>query len=283
MGCQLEPRAGETGALALTRRRLHHREVPAIDRPFEGLDLMTDLRKATRLTTLVVSAALIVAACGGSTAPAPVPAEPTPTPAAPEATPTPAAPEATPTPETTSFDLSGLTNNLSSFESYRIAVSVAGSAVYQATVVTKPEKAELITLGNESDSTKIIKIGTEAWMATGTDPYESVPLAMINGLIGAFDPILLLGAFANGDIGAIASDLGTEQKNGVDARHFRLDATSSLAGPFAALPAGAAIDFWVSADGYLVSYALTGAAADQSVSIDVTNVNDPANVVERPR
>jgi hypothetical protein len=104
---------------------------------------------------------------------------------------------------------------------------------------------------------------------------------MVNGLLGAFDPILLLGAFGKGDIGAIANDLGTEQKNGVDARHFRLDATSSLGGAFA-MPAGAALDFWVASEGYLVSYEFSGAAADQGVSIDVTNVNDPANVVKRP-
>ena len=104
---------------------------------------------------------------------------------------------------------------------------------------------------------------------------------MVTGLIGAFDPLLMLGAFANGNIGAIAKDLGTEQKNGVNAHHYRVDAASSLVGAFASLPAGAAIDFWVADEGYLVGYAFSGTGIE-GLSIDITNVNDPANKVERP-
>ncbi len=246
---------------------------------------MTESRRASLLAALA-AIAIAVVACGGtpagptSTATATPVGEATPTPAAATPAPTPAVAEATPA-VVPSFDLSGLTSNLSNAKSYRIAISAAGSTVYQATVVTEPVAAREITLGPDGD-TRIVRIGTEAWMATGTDPYQSVPAAMVDGIVGAFDPIVMFGAFASGNIGAIAADLGTESRNGINTRHFRLDATSSLVGAFAGLPAGAAIDFWVADEGYLVGYEFTGLPDGQDLAINVTNIDDPANVVERP-
>jgi len=249
---------------------------------------MTDLRHATRLTILVASAALIVAACGGSTAATPVAGEATPTPVVAEATPTPAAatpepatPEAAATTEAPSFNLTGLTQNLADVDSYRIAIAINGTPAYQATVVLKPDKAAAITLGDGTDATRIIKIGAKAWLATGSDAYQEVPASMVDPLVGSFDPIVLLGAFASGNIGAIANDLGSEQKNGINTHHYRIDSTSSLVGAFAALPAGAAIDFWVADEGYLVGYSLTG-VSNEALSIDISNVNDSANVITAP-
>ena len=49
------------------------------------------------------------------------------------------------------------------------------------------------------------------------------------------------------------------------------------------MPESAAIETWVADDGYLVSFIATDfGTVGQNLAIDVTNVNDPANVVERP-
>lgn len=249
---------------------------------------MTDRRRAGLSGALLMSSVMLVAACSSGATATPTPT-PTPapvgeaTPPTAKATPTPEAPvvEATPVGEIPSFDLSGLTNNLENVDSYQISLSVAGSTVYHATVVSQPEKAEEISLGEGADVTRVLRIGTDVWIAIGSEPYQKDDVGMANALVGSFSPLLLIGSFANGNIAAVSTDLGTEQKNGINTHHYRFDSTSSAAANFS-MPAGAGLDFWVADDGYLVGYAFTGTAADQNVAIDVSNVNDPSNKVERP-
>lgn len=235
---------------------------------------------------MLATLALTVAACGGPAAgtSTPVPAgEATPPPGG-AVTPAPATTpvaEATPAGVLPSFDLGGLTSNLENVDSYRISISAGGDIVYQATVITRPEKAEEISLGTGTDVTKVIRIGNESWISVGNEPYTKDEFGMSNALLGGLSPLLLIGAFANGNIAAVSNDLGTEEKNGVNTRHYRFDSTSAGAGGFG-FPAGAGLDFWVADDGFLVAYAFTGAAADQNIEINVTNVDDPSNKVERP-
>jgi hypothetical protein len=92
---------------------------------------------------------------------------------------------------------------------------------------------------------------------------------------------MMAGAFAQPGAWSGANDQGVEEKNGVQARHFRIE-NGSFVGTLASMPPGASIDAWVAEDGgYLVSLAVVGEASD-GFTIDVTNVNDPANVVKRP-
>ena len=176
-----------------------------------------------------------------------------------------------------SFDLSALVQNLQGVDSYMVSISSGGTPQYQATVVTKPVLARDVTL---ADGTRFVVIGDEAWTGTG-DKLTSVSSQLATTMLGAFDPALLVGGF--GQLGAAggATDAGTEEKNGVQAHHFKIDSTSPIFA-LASLPPGASIDFWVAADGgYLVSLAVVGATGSD-FSIDVTNVNDPANTVEKP-
>jgi len=246
---------------------------------------MIDPRRGRWSAALLISSTLLFAACGGGAAATPTPvavvqATPPGAAATPVGEATPVA-EATPETALPSFDLTGLTNNLDKVDSYRISMSMAGSTVYQATVVTRPEKAEEISLGEGTDVTKVLRIGTDVWMSTGGEPYVKDDLGMGNTLLGSMSPLLLLGAFSKGNIAAVSTDLGSEQKNGVSTHHYRFDSSSALAAGFT-MPAGAGLDFWVADDGYLASYEFTGTAADQSISINVSNVDDPANKVERP-
>lgn len=252
---------------------------------------MTDLRHATRLTTLVVSTALIVAACGGSTA-SPSTAASSDASAAPtvEASPSAAASEgpASEAPSASeavlpSFDLSALTGAIPGVDSYRVSFSVGGVEQYHSIVVTKPELSKAITmLDNGEVGTRIIVIGTKAWMATGADgAFESVPAAVATSMLLAFDPTAFVGAYAQLDWAGSAIDNGTEQKNGINARHLRIDSTT-IVGAAAQLPAGAAIDIWVADQGYIVAWETTGFAAGEDVSTEISGVNDPENKVETP-
>jgi hypothetical protein len=252
---------------------------------------MIDRRRAGLLGVFLILSALLVAACGGGAT-----ATATPTPVAPvEATPTPEEPagEATPTPDgggeatpdvaLPTFDLSALTGGIPGVDSYRTSFSVDGELGYESVVVTKPVLSKDITTYTDGEpSTKFIIIGDEVWTADGADAeYQSVPSELGNAMLMAFDPALMLGAFGGANITGIGGLVGTEDKNGVQARHIKIDQTTA-AGFAASMPAGSSIDIWVAEAGYLVAWEMSGFEADSDISIQVTNVNDPANKVERP-
>jgi len=266
----------------------HHRREPAAWPAVRGNHFMIDLRRAGSTSALLIVLALLVAACGGAAT-----ATPTPTPA-PEATPvgeaTPVV-EATPAPEgeatpelaIPTFDLGALTGAIPGVDSYRTSFSIGGEEAYQSIVVTAPVLSKAITTFDGGEpSTRFIIIGDEVWMADGPDDdFVSVPAEMGNAMLMAFDPTLMLGAFGGANLAGVGGIVGTEDKNGVQARHIRIDPTTA-AGFAASMPAGSAIDIWVAEAGYLVAWEMTGFEADSNISIQVTGVNDPANKVERP-
>jgi hypothetical protein len=250
---------------------------------------MTNLRRAGFYGALLLVSALLVAACGGASTATPTPTpEATPvgeaTPAT-EATPTPEGPvgEATPGEPLPTFDLSALTGGIPGVDSYRTSFSIGGELAYESIVVTKPVLSKDITTYDEGEpSTKFIIIGDEVWTADGPDAdYVAVPAELGNAMLMAFDPALMLGAFAGADLAGLGGSIGTENKNGVQAHHVRIDPTTA-AGFAASMPAGSAIDIWVADAGYLVAWEMTGFEADSDISIQVTGVNDSANRVERP-
>lgn len=258
---------------------------------------MTDLRRAGPFAALLISASVAVAACGGAAA-TPTPVEPTPVPGEPAPTPTPETPaEPTPTdvivttgtPEEPvgaipTFDISTLTGAIPGVDSYRTSFSIDGVVQYESVVVTKPVLSKAITTyDGDVVSSRFVAIGDEVWTADGPDgTFEPIPAAFASTMLLAFDPTLMLGAWAGADLaGSGAANLGTEDKNGVQAVHVRLDSTSVI-GLAGAMPAGSAIDIWVAEAGYLVGWEMTGFGSDSDIAIQVTGVNDSANVVERP-
>jgi hypothetical protein len=245
---------------------------------------MLNLRRAAVPGALLIVVMLLVAACGGATAtPISAVGDATPTPAAGEATPTPESGEATPDLAIPTFDLGALTGGIPGVDSYRTSFTIGGELGYESVVVTKPVLSKDITTFNGGEpSTKFIIIGDEVWTADGPGAeYQSVPPELGNAMLMAFDPTLMLGAFGGANIAGVGGLVGTEDKNGVQARHIKIDPTTA-AGFAAAMPAGSAIDIWVAEAGYLVAWEMSGFEADSNISIQVTNVNDPSNKVERP-
>lgn len=240
---------------------------------------MTPTRRAGLAVALTISV-LALAACGGGTATSTPDAAATPTPAGDTPAPTTAPGESTPTATSEgvipTFDLSGLVTNLDGVDSYRIAITSDGAAVYTATVVTKPVLSRDVTT---DDGTRIVVIGDEAWIGQG-DTLTPAPAEMATPMLAAFDPVLLLGAFASPGAMIGATEVGTEEKNGVQARRYRVDA-NSMVGAMASMPPGSAIEMWIADAGYLVSLSVSG-VGERAFTMDVTNVNDPSNVVERP-
>lgn len=245
---------------------------------------------------LVLSATFAVVACGGST-PTPTDgadAAPTPTPTPVVGAPTPATttpPEATtiatpvdPVDALPAFDLSALSGAIPGVDSYRTSFSVDGVVQYESVVVTQPVLSKAITTyDGDVVSSRFVVIGDDVWTADGADGrFEPIPAAFAGTMLLAFDPTVMLAGFAGADFAnSGAANLGTEDKNGVRAVHVRLDSTSLL-GAAGAMPAGSAIDIWVAEAGHLVAWEMSGFGADSDIAIQVTGVNDSANVVARP-
>jgi hypothetical protein len=225
---------------------------------------------------LLVASAL-VAACGGAAGTTtPDGAKPTPTPVGGE--PTPTAPEgvvpsigALP-----SFDLSQLASGLENHDSYKASLSIGGTPSYETTVVTKPVVSRDIKL---KDGSHIVVVGDEAWAGQGDGPLQPMPAALATQLYAAFDPTILFRGFSGPGWAESSVDKGAEQKNGQDTHHYHIDSTTAANG-FSGIPAGAAVDAWIANEGYLVSLIATGFGQD--LDIEVTNIDDPANKVEKP-
>jgi hypothetical protein len=252
----------------------------------------------------LLPALLALAACGGGTAsgtPSPaVTASPTTAPAtAPPETARPT--DASPIPATASpslgaasaappsasvaaiptFDLGGLTDHLPDVDSYRTSFVVDGVEQYSSVVVSKPEIRRRVTFLDGGLSTTIVQVGDQSWVKSADQTaFQPIPAELSSAMLGAFDPAVILGAFAQIDWTRDALDQGPEEKNGVPSRHYRIDPTSA-AGTLT-VPPGSSIDAWIADDGYLVAWESTGFTGKQDISIEVTHVDDPANVVDAP-
>ena len=246
---------------------------------------MAVTRIAGRAGALLIPISLVLAACSGTTASgAPSGTSGAGTSNAPTtATPTPAAtggqPSAAPSVGIAipSFDIGRLTAGLANVDSYRVSVTLKGVEQYKGVVVTKPVLSRDLTVGGK---TRIVVIGNEAWMGEDGAPLIAVPGTLATQMFAAYDPTLLVGAFSGAGWAQSSLDQGTEQKNGVDAKHYHIDSTT-VAGGFTGLPAGASIDIWIADKGYLAALDATGFPSGD-MSIQVTGVDDPANAVERP-
>lgn len=238
---------------------------------------------------LLLVSVLVLAACGGTTASSPAGATASPTASAIESIEVSEAPTATepalpsldlPLP---SFDLDALAAGLPGVDSYRTSLSVSGVEQYQSVVVKEPVLSKSITVMDDGEvSQRFVIIGEEAWMASGADgDLEPVPSELASTMLFAFDPAFMLGAYASTDWGSAAADQGTEDKNGVQARHLKIDSATGV-GAAGQMPPGSAIDIWVAEAGYLVAWEMSGFPDDANFSIQVTNVDDPSNKVERP-
>lgn len=256
---------------------------------------MLDLRHLIRITALAVATGLIAAACGsGSATQAPATsseASAAPSVEAPSAAPSEApaseAPAASAEPSIgalPTFDLAALSGALPGVDSYRTSTTISGVKQYESVVVTKPEVSKAITVYDDQGTVtnRYVIIGKDAWQADGaTGAFQSVPSELATTMLMAFDPALMLGAYAKLDWATIATNQGMEDKNGVQSHHVRIDSTSLL-GAAGAMPAGSAIDVWVADAGYLVAWEMTGFPNDANFAIEITNVNDSANKVEKP-
>ncbi len=226
---------------------------------------------------LTIATSLLLAACGGTTATS-APSVAGGAPTAPPVAATPgAATQAPPDGAIPSFDIGQLTAGLANVDSYRVSVSVDDKILYSGTVVTKPVLSRRI----ETEDGTFIVIGSDTWISDDGVTFEKDESGFASQMLQAFDPTLYVALFSGPQWAQSALAVGHEEKNGVSSTHYRIDG-STLAGGFTGLPSGASIDMWIADSGILASLETTGFAGEGNITIQVTNVDDPANKVEAP-
>jgi hypothetical protein len=203
----------------------------------------------------------------------------------------------------TAANVSGAASGLASLSSYKVTVTTTGggaSSTMTSVVVRQPSLAQSFTVTTGGQTTRIVSIGSDVWVDTGSGTFMKnvLPASAMQGMTAAFDPGTIFTAVnANGQLGWL-QDKGVEQKNGISATHYHGDHSTVIPAGQVAIPAGATFDLWISTSGnYLVALeyqGLTtagaglpspGAGATPGAtggSIEVSNVNDPTLTVTPP-
>lgn len=278
--------------------------------------------RPARSLALLASAILLLAACGGSAATQPpATPQPTATAAAagsPTATePSASAAAETPAPAGSAAsgdEVSGAATALANLTSYKFRMKLEGSFgaampapssggpgtfTMSGTVVLKPERALEITMsglgGGETSGIglRYIILGDKVYMDLGGTSME-VPQEQgtsVEDMFNSLSPQEMFGKTYGGYTNDLVK-VGEEQRNGVATVHYKADAKTLAA--YQDLVGGTGysdwqMDLWIAREaGYMVSaitggtVKLDGQESKYLVSMDITNVNDPANKVTKP-
>ena len=208
----------------------------------------------------------------------------------------------TPRPEGSGPDLVDAANALADLDSYRVAVTSTGLVPstgsdglvrMSSTLVQGEEPAVRFSIagldGIPGGSLEAIVIGDAAWVRDGAGRWSKSPggAADFDAAFTALSPTDLATEFDGLAAGLQAAGSGT--RNGIAARHYRIDSSSPGAAA-AGLSTGSA-DVWLATRGsFLVAFDLDGSwdvdgdgtPTPVTLRIDVSRVNDRANVVRRP-
>lgn len=210
--------------------------------------------------------------------------------------------------------ISDAATRLASLTSYRFRIQVEGSgtgggqaqsggATMEGTVVFKPTKALKFsitgadhasggTAGGPDNTMSYVVIGNNVWLDVAGHAM-ALPQSQTGDAQKAFDefaPTTLFGDTYVGYLGGM-QQVGIESKNGVETIHYQGDdaARAAAAKLYGVDAASWKMDLWVAKDGgYLVSavYGATvsasGSTGGYQVTMDITNINDPSNVVQPP-
>jgi hypothetical protein len=243
-------------------------------------------RHLLRLTAPLMAMLILLAACGGSSTetPGPSAAASTPGAASAEESAGPSA-EGSAAPSAADIDLGALAGGVSNLSSYQVDITVDADGTEQVMTLVAtndPVKATHYTMG----ALDLITIeGQGAWVnQNGTWLAAPGDVTTYTTLFDAMAPDTLIGSYGLSAYGNDFADEGIEEHNGIQARHYHLDASMVPAGDF---PTDGVSDVWISTDGqYLVGLAFSGTDPDTgtttSMTIDVSHVDDPAISIEPP-
>jgi hypothetical protein len=185
--------------------------------------------------------------------------------------------------------LGGAVNAFSSIKSYQFSMtmkggsygSMFGSAPITGMIVVDPPAASMNVMGME-----VREVGGKSFVNMGTSWTESSG-SSTTSMADSLSPEKLFGSYLGADLAAGYKSAGEEQKNGVTAVHYVAGAdVMNQYGSLLGVDGGTwTAEVWISKDGgYPVGMKLasTGGSSEFLMQIDITNINDPANVITDP-
>jgi hypothetical protein len=206
----------------------------------------------------------------------------------------------TPRPEGSGPDLVDAANALADLDSYRVAVTSTGLVPSTAsdglvrmssTLVQGEEPAVRFSIagldGIPGGRLEAIVIGDAAWVRDAAGSWSKSPggAGDFDAAFTALSPTDLATEFDG--LAAGLQSVASERRNGIAARHYRIEA-SSPAAVAAGLSSGSADAWLATRGGFLVAFDLRGTwdvdgtATPVTIRIDVSRVDDRANAVHPP-
>lgn len=246
-----------------------------------------------RRLALTGALAIVVAACGGASASS-APAGTAGASAAPASQGAGASQPAAATQAT--GGTGGAISALADLSSYRLKIALAskgttsglgamGNLTMEGIVVLKPAKASDMKMMGM----RVVEVGGKTYVDLGSGTLIESTDGSQSSIADSLSPEKLLGGMSSYMSGMKSA--GDEQKNGIATTHYQADAATLAAAATGLEMMGLADakwswDVWVAKQGgYVVGYSLQGTGKDNasfSMSIDISDVNSPSNVVKGP-
>ena len=186
--------------------------------------------------------------------------------------------------------LSGAVDAFSSIKSYRFSMtmkggtygSLLGNDPITGTIVVDPPAADMTLMGME-----VREVGGKSYVKMGDTWAESTDKSTTS-MADSMSPAKMFGSYLDPSMASGYKAAGDEQKNGVATTHYVAAAdVMSQYGDLLGVTGGTwSAEVWVAkTGGYPVSMKLanTGGSSDFLFSMDITNINDSANVVDAPK
>lgn len=199
---------------------------------------------------------------------------------------------------------------LSNLDSYRFQVTLRSSGVpaisagdmdvtFTATIVRKPVAAShLLMVGRQEPmlgTYEIITIGDKGWIrgAETGDTWIAAPKGEAAGFASSmamFEPGSLYGSFGT-QVADHLTRVGPEVRNGISSIHYTANAAAEAeVGRGAGLTGSWSMDVWIAeAQSYLVGMEIAGKGVSSAgtpgelqLSIEISHLDDPANVIKPP-
>ncbi len=252
-----------------------------------------------RRAALAGALAVIVAACGGASGSAAPPSS------SGAASPVPATPAATTSqaPAPASAATGGTGNAISALAdlaSYKLKMTMSskgvsggfgsmGDIAMEGTVIAKPAPASDIKMTLGGATFRTVEVNGKTYLDLGDGSLTESTDSGTSSTADSLSPEKLLGSTAA--YLSLMKVQGDEQKNGIATTHYTAD-DQALAAAASGLEllglsdANWTWDVWIAKDGgYAVSYVLKGTGSSDSqlsITLDVSDVNSPSNVVAGP-
>jgi hypothetical protein len=159
--------------------------------------------------------------------------------------------------------------------SYRLSLETRqGRTIdrYEILRVAGPSAGWSARRESTSETVRAIVIGDRAWLDRGSGTFARSGISEAAALVGVDTIDGVLDAYDDPDLAKALRLIGREDHEGTPADHYR-----------ATIGATAEVDVWIAPEGHLVAVSSSGwPGTDDALVVEISDVDDPANVVRPP-